>query len=124
MSRLAVACKATGSEGDPQPETKRASIHFSGLRAFFDRLLDDIALTTNAGKTNFAAVLHVIRQTTQRLEHAISRRDDDPNITSQSRALLGWFRYFADEIALQTYVDAISRWQDAIKDIKTASRQW
>src|SRR5687767_11393185 len=99
MSRLRIAdaCATSVSAVDigdgKQREERPISVHFAGLRAFSDRLLDDIAITTASNRLNFPAVSHVIRQTAQRLEHSVAY--DTRQITSQSRALLGWFRYFA-----------------------------
>lgn len=95
-----------GTEGSLGPE----SVRFPGLRAFLDRVLDDISLTMEAGRFNPAATLGVIRRTAERLDYVV-RRDglQAEHLKPEPRGLLGWFRLFADEEAFDLYAQAVRR---------------
>ena len=97
---------------DANPVAQPESVSFRGLRAFLDRLLDDVALTLDAGKFNADATLRVIGQTAQRLDHTMQRDGfRAEHLKSESRGLVGWFRYFADEHAFDRYARAVQRAQ-------------
>jgi hypothetical protein len=101
------------------------SFSFPGLRAFLDRLLDDIVLTSVSARLNFPAVLRVIQQTAQRLDLSLTRRGCRPQqLKPVSRALFHWFSYFADQKALRTYVEALSNCRDALNTAQRKKPRW
>jgi len=101
------------------------SFRFPGLHAFFERLLDDLALTSASARLNFPAVLHVIQQTARRLDSSLIRRGCEPqHLKSISRGLFCWFRYFADGGALQTYIAALSSCREAMNVVQRRKLRW
>lgn len=101
------------------------SIRFTGLRAFLDGLLDDLALAIHAGRCDAAATLRVVQQTAGRLEHYISRNNLAPgHLKPESRELTAWFRYFSDPAHLDTYLCAVRRVQSVLGAMAVGNSRW
>jgi hypothetical protein len=96
--------------GVPAPSAE--SVSFRGLRAFLDRVLDDIATNIHTGRFNADSMCAVIGRTRDRLDHAVTRDGLGPeHLKPQTRDLLGWFRYFAEPGGFASYVDGVRRAQ-------------
>jgi len=110
---------------DPPSGTRPESVTYRGLRAFLDRVLDDVALALAKGRLNPAATRRVIRQTAERLDYAM-RRDGfrAEHLKPASRHLAGWFRYFAEEDAFNRYVEAVRRAQSILGGLPAARLAW
>ncbi len=107
------------------------TVRFSGLRAFLDRILDDIARAVAADRFALPAWQRVIGGTAQRLEHQLAQAEFDPGrLTRESSELLGWFRYFGAEggdavgSRVQRYAEAIHRAQWALGQVQPAGATW
>jgi hypothetical protein len=91
------------------PTRDSESVSCRGLRAFLDRLLDDVAHAIAENRFDAARTHRVIDQTARRLEYSMRRDGLEPaHFKPQSRQLVGWFRHFADPGALQRYADAVT----------------
>jgi hypothetical protein len=98
-------------------------VRFPGLRAYLDRLLDDIALGAAGRGMRGTAVGSLVQRTTERLDYIIRRDQIEPeNLQSESRELLGWFRYFAQADQFGQYLLAVDRAFTAIESV-LASQQ-
>lgn len=105
--------------------TERAVISFKGLRAYFDRVLDNIAQTIHENRFNATATLQVIRQTAQRLEHHMERDQLMPEqLTVETRDRVAWFRVFAEIESLEAYAAAVARAQKAFAAAPRAGMVW
>jgi len=123
---LAPTNKATATAHHEPPNThKPESVTFRGLRAFLDRLLDDIALTLHTNRFNAQATLRVIRNTQQRLDQHIERDKLKPiHLKPESRELVGWFRWFAGDEPFVNYVAAVQRSQQAFTPLANGHNRW
>ncbi len=83
-------------------------VRFSGLRAYLERLLDDIALGVTGQRMHGEAVGTLIQRTSERLDY-VAQRDEltAECLSTESRELLGWFRYFSDEAHFRSYLLAV-----------------
>jgi hypothetical protein len=101
------------------------SVRFVGLRAFLDGLLDDVARRIAAGPSDLVALLRVVQQTAQRLNHGVDRgKLDAGQLKSESLEMLGWFRYFADQPHLEEYGQAVRRAQQALGGLAFSNCGW
>ncbi len=101
------------------------SIRFTGLRVFFDQILDDAASAIAAQRFSAAAFHCIVGGTAERLNHVIDRDHLQPKqIKPESRDLLAWFRYFAREEAIGTYADAVGRAQKTFAGSDFAPLRW
>lgn len=118
----AVAPSAVQPGAAPLP---RESFGFRGLRAFLDQVVENIALAVTRGNINPDSHLHVIRQTAERLNHHLCNEHLGPeHLRTESRVLVGWFRYFSDEQAFHAYVAAVARARLAIEAFPIEQRRW
>ncbi len=113
------------ADPDQHPVAQPESVTYAGLRAFLDGVLNDIALSLDAGRFNAAATLRVISRTADRLDHAMRRDEVQPeHLKPEARSLVGWFRYFADEGAFNRYARAVRRAQSILGALPAARTGW
>lgn len=117
-----VPLQAGRSEAAPAlPET----ISFPGLRAFIDRILDDIALSLDADRFKPEATLRILVQTTDRLNHTMGQRGfEAAHLKPEARQLLGWLRMFTSAEWFGLYVEAVCRAQAAWGRLPFARAGW
>ncbi len=101
------------------------SIRFTGLRAFLDNLLDDLARAVHYNRCDPAATLRVVQQTASRLDHYMGRHKlDAGHLKVESSELAAWFRYFAQPPNLDAYLHALRRAQSVLAGLPQAGRRW
>lgn len=101
------------------------SVRLIGLRAFLDGLLDDLARQVHMGRLNAAAMLRVVQQTAQRLDHHMSCNEFKPgHLRTESRDLVAWFRYFAQPQHMDAYMQAVRRAQAVFGTMLEANSRW
>jgi hypothetical protein len=99
------------------------TIRFSGLRSYLERLLDDVALGASGQTIRGSAVSSLVQRTADRLNYVIERDGISPDdLQSESRELLGWFRYFSKDTRFDSYLLAVERTLTAIKECLAVSR--
>lgn len=101
------------------------SVRLIGLRAFLDGLLDDLARQVHMGRLDAAAMLRVVQQTAQRVDHHMSRNEFKPgHLRAESRDLVAWFRYFAQPQHMDAYLQAVRRAQAVFGAMLEATSRW
>ncbi|MGQ9649875.1 MAG: hypothetical protein ACUVXJ_07180 [Phycisphaerae bacterium] len=111
-------------EYEPQKHLP-GTVRLSGLRAFLDNLLDDLACQAHMGKLDTAAMLRIVQQTNQRLEHHLIHNELKPgHLKTESRDLVAWFRYFAQPENMDRYMEAVPRAQAVFWAIPGANERW
>ncbi|MHC4445410.1 MAG: hypothetical protein ACYTF1_20175 [Planctomycetota bacterium] len=101
------------------------SVSFRGLKAYFDKLLNDIAQSLASEQFNADHTHRSICQTAKNLGRSMTVNGDQPrHLKPQSRKMLGWFRYFSDPHNFNDYLNAVKRAQNAFGRIETAKTRW
>ncbi len=120
---IPIAEQAEAAETRDGPETE--SVTFRGLRAFLDQVLDDTARLIHERQLKPTATHDVIHKTAGRLDRAIAREGLRPeHLKPQTRELVAWFRYFAEEEAFRRYVQAVERAQGVLGSLPGREKAW
>ncbi len=122
-AKIVVGQHAEAAEPRGGPDTE--SVTFRGLRAFLDWVLDDTARLIHERQLKPAATHKVIRKTAHRLDQSIARDGLRPeHLKPQTRELVAWFRYFADEEAFARYAQAVERTQGVLAALPGREQTW
>jgi hypothetical protein len=110
---------------DAMPGVGQETVWFPGLRSFFDRLLDDVALNVHADTYKHEATVQVLRRTTDRLNHTFDRENYQPeHLKPESRRIFAWLRTFAEDPMFELYVDAVRRAQRTWAKLPFQRHHW
>jgi hypothetical protein len=126
FARIPVYSGAGGStETRETAESHSATTSFRGLRSFLERLLDNLALSTQDRKGDRKATYNVIARTTERLDRSMSEDGTtSAELTTESRQILGWLRYFADQERFADYLEALDRALGVFEKLPFEQRGW
>lgn len=105
----AVQQQPTGTPSEPA----KASIRYTGLSSFFEKLLHQLGGPES--DANAPLAYQAIQRTAQRLANGLERdRVDRSHLTAESRGILAWLTYFAQQAHFERLLDAIRHAREAL----------
>lgn len=89
-----------------QARVRHGSVRFKGLGAYFDRLLDALAMQSAPAKMG-EAFASICRTADDLVRHAANNRIGRDDLTPESRDMLTWLSYFRERAHFDAYVLAV-----------------
>ncbi len=105
----------------PLPE----SVSFTGLRAFHESLLDNIAAAVSEDRGDWGRMLEVVQNTRERLDRSLQTQAiTAEQLKPAARELLAWFRWFSEPQSFSMYVEAVERAQRVLGSVAAGRLRW
>ena len=94
------------TEHGPRQRFRPKSVSFTGVKTYFDNILDRLALKTE--EQDFDTALRSIINSSNNIEQQISSEAIEPeHLTAASRNVRGWLAYFSEKDNLSRYTKSL-----------------